>query len=131
VSYCTVEIDAQDYFPSVRFKRVQKAVEYHSNSLPDDVQDTIYHCLRMIHFGMKSTLFTFQGHYYKYNGEADDNNRGLTIGGYKSAWLADLVGAIILDNTQELFTETLFDGFYCDDGFAVFQGTCSYAYLSD
>jgi hypothetical protein len=55
----------------------------------------------------------------------------LTIGGYESAWLADLVGAYLLDNTQHLFQETLFHGFYRDDGFAVFNNTYSYSRLAE
>jgi hypothetical protein len=40
------------------------------------------------------------------------------------------VGAFILDNTRPLFEDTLFDGFYRDDGFAVFSGLWSYNRLS-
>jgi hypothetical protein len=64
-------------------------------------KENIEHCLSMIKFGMTSTFFTFQDKYYKYDGTANPDDRGLTIGGY--AWLvADLVGAYILDNTREL-----------------------------
>jgi hypothetical protein len=85
----------------------------------------------MINFGMSSTLFTFQDQYYEYDGEEAPDDRGLTIGGYESAWLADLVGAFILDNTQHLFQDTIFHGFYRDDGFAVFKNTCSYSQLAE
>jgi GIY-YIG catalytic domain len=127
---CTImSIDAQDYYPSVRFKLVRRAVEYYSQSLPAETREMIDTCLSMISFGMKSTLFTFQNRYFEYDGDAEVDNRGLTIGGYESAWLADLVGAYILDNTRHLFQETLFDGFYRDDGFAVFRGSKTYQQL--
>jgi hypothetical protein len=45
----------------------------------------------MIKFGMGNTLLTFVDKYYKYGGDLDVEDRGLTIGGYESAWLADLV----------------------------------------
>ena len=32
--------------------------------------------------------------------------RGLMIGGYELAWLADLVASYILENMEELFKET-------------------------
>jgi hypothetical protein len=129
---CTIvsSIDAQDYYPSVHFKLVRKALRYYSQHLSLDLQDIIDECLGMISFGMNSTLFTFQGRYYEYDGDGDEDDRGLTIDGYESAWLADLVGAYILDNTRHLFRDTLFDGFYRDDGFAVFKGLKSYGQLS-
>jgi hypothetical protein len=132
VDNCTiVSIDAIDYYPSIHFRLVRKAVEYFSSSLSEDAREIINSCLSMILFGMKSTLFTFQDVYYEYDGDADPNDRGLTIGGYESAWLADLVGAYLLDNTQHLFQETLFHGFYRDDGFAVFNNTYLYSRLAE
>jgi hypothetical protein len=97
---CTiVSIDAQDYYLSVRFKLVRKAVRYYSQQLSLDLQDTIDECLGMISFGMTSTLFTFQDRYYEYDGNEDQDNRGLTIGGYESAWLADLTWSDRLSST--------------------------------
>jgi hypothetical protein len=46
----------------------------------------------------------------------------LTIGGYKSAWLTDLVAAFILENTTKLFDETGYDGIYRDDGLVILDG---------
>jgi hypothetical protein len=40
----------------------------------------------------------------------------LTIGGYESAWLADLVAAFVLENCEDLFEEAIYDGIYRDDG---------------
>lgn len=44
---------------------------------------------------------------------------GLTIGGYESAWLADLVASYISENTEECFEDSLFNGIYRDDGINV------------
>jgi hypothetical protein len=44
----------------------------------------------MIKFSMGNTLLTFVDKYYEYGGNLDVEDRGLTIGGYKSAWLANL-----------------------------------------
>jgi hypothetical protein len=105
---CTIiSIDADNNYPSVQFKLVRKAVHYYSQHLDNDVKETIDACSSMICFGMKSTLFTFQDKYYEYDGEEDTDNQGLTIGGYKSAWLADLVGAYILDNTLQIYFKRL------------------------
>jgi hypothetical protein len=73
----------------------------------------------MIAFGMGNTLLTFVNKYYEYNGECDIKDRGLTIGSYKSTWLAGLVTAFMLENTTELFNETAYDGIYRDDGLVI------------
>jgi hypothetical protein len=70
----------------------------------------------MIAFRMGNTLLMFVDKYYKYNGEQEIQDKWLTIGGCESAWLADLVTAFILENTAELFEETVYDGIYRDDG---------------
>jgi uncharacterized protein YcsI (UPF0317 family) len=49
----------------------------------------------MIAFGMGNNLLTFINKYYKYNGKREIEDKGLTIGSYKSTWLADLVAAFI------------------------------------
>jgi GIY-YIG catalytic domain len=52
------------------------------------------------------------------------------LGGYESAWLADLVGAFILAKTQQLFREVTFYGLYRDDGIGVFKGIWSVEEIS-
>ena len=52
--------------------------------------------------------------------------RALTIGGYDSAWYADMVASYILDLAEDHFSMTKFFGIYRDDGKVVFEGnrTC-------
>ncbi len=122
-----VSIDAEAYYPSIKFKLVRKAVRYFSRHLTDDNKEIIEDCLEMIKFGMSSTLLTFIDKYYEYDGELlDPEEKGLTIGGYESAWLADLVGAYVLANTRKHFEHTSYDGLYRDDGFAIFEGKWNY-----
>ena len=72
---------------------------------------------------MGSTFLTFVDKYYEYDGMVDVRDRGLTIGGYESAWLADLVISYIFENTEDLFTDSVFHGCYRDDELAIFKGT--------
>ena len=71
---------------------------------------------------MASCLITFNGKYYKYKGEGDNNDRGLAICGYESAFLADLVASYLLIKFKTFFSNTKFHGIYQDDGFVVFSG---------
>ena len=121
-----MSIDEEAFYPSVRYKLVEKAVKFFSENLTDEEEDTIKHCLDMIKFGMGNTLITFRDQYYEYDGGREINEKGLTIGGYESAWLADLAGAYILENTQQHFKNTSYYGIYRDDGFAVFKGKKTY-----
>ena len=80
---------------------------------------------------MSSTLICFQDKHCDCDGDKDPEEKGLTIGGYESAWLADLVGAYVLDNTQQHFEQTEHHGLYQDDGFAVFKGQWKYKDISE
>jgi hypothetical protein len=88
----------------------------------------IRECLKLIHFGMGNTLITFE--HSKYDGDRDVNDKGLTVGGYESAWLADLVAACALENTAHFFEEAACDGIYRDDVLVVFKGNCGPNYKS-
>jgi hypothetical protein len=49
VDSCTiVSIDAIDYYPSIHFRLVRKAVEYYSIGLSEEARETINNCLTMI-----------------------------------------------------------------------------------
>lgn len=68
----------------------QKAVEHYTQSHSLDNNDLIkiHTCLKFLKFGMSSTLTTFKNKYYQYEGNKSLDKKGLTIGGYESAWLA-------------------------------------------
>ena len=51
---------------------------------------------------MKSTLLLFDGRYYLYEGNIK-GDKVLAIGGYESAFLADLAVYFILENCEDFF----------------------------
>jgi hypothetical protein len=55
--------------------------------------------------------------YCEYDGQINLNTKGLNIGGYEPAWLADLVASFLLDQSRSHFDHCFFDGIYHDDGF--------------
>ena len=68
---------------------------------------------------MNSTLMSFQEKYYEYRGGMEMQDKALTIRGYKSAWLIDLLAAYVLENTQKHFKIMKHFGIYRDDGICV------------
>jgi hypothetical protein len=40
-------------------------------------------------------ITTFEDKHFEYDGEKNTDGKDLTIGGYESAWLADLVAAYV------------------------------------
>jgi hypothetical protein len=125
-----ISIDAQDYYPSIKFKLVKQAIDYFSAKLPQQDRIKIDMCLDMIKFGMSSTYIRFQDQYYEYDGAQDENERGLTIGGYESAWLSDIVGSYIFIKTSDCFDNALYRGTYRDDGIAIFKSRMSYSQIT-
>jgi hypothetical protein len=84
--------------------------------------------LKLIHFGMANTLVTFgDNKCYECDGDRDVQDKGLTIGGYESAWLADLAAAYVLENVTSFFDDATCDGVYRDDELTVFKGNWNFA----
>ena len=61
---------------------------------------------------MRSTLISFQDKYYEYKGNSNEDDIGLAIGGYESAFLADLVASFIFEKTKTFFNNTKFRDIY-------------------
>ena len=97
-----LSIDAEAMYPSIKYSLIEKAVHFYARNLSDDEKQTIKKCLQILKFGMSTTILTFCDKYYLYDGDLQIENRGLTIGGYESAWLADLAMAFLLDNSRDL-----------------------------
>jgi hypothetical protein len=111
-------------YPSVKFDLIKKAVEYYAWDITDENElDKVSKCRDLIKFGMSTMLIQFCGVYYLYDGDKEVDDKGLTIGGCESAWLADLAMAFLLEMMdQNVLDETMFFGIYHDDGLAVFPG---------
>ena len=56
-------------------------------------------CMELIHFGMSSTLISFGSEYYEYH-DREIEEQGLAIGGYESAFLADLVASYLFEKSK-------------------------------
>jgi hypothetical protein len=130
-----VSIDAVNMYPSIQCKMVKKAIYYFLSTIEGEVDEkdteTIEKCLELITFGMGSTFLTFVDKYYEYDGNVDIKDRGLTIGGYESAWLADLVISYIFENTKQHFTDTIYNGCYRDDELGIFTGNRNLSDMAD
>ena len=87
--------DAVEMYPLIKYKLVEKAVLFFPKDLDSISKRKLGVCLDMIRFGMGDTLLTFVDKYYEYGGEVNVEEKGLTIGGYESMWLVDLVAAYI------------------------------------
>ena len=102
-------IDAVAMYPSIKFPLVKKAISYFTRNLPKSQQSNVKLCLKLIAFGMSSTLLTFEDKYYEY-GEKGIKTKGLVIGGYESAFPADLVASFLLERYSNQFKEVLWKG---------------------
>jgi hypothetical protein len=81
---------------------------------------------------MGNTIVSFLDKYYKYSVDPDPDRRGLTIGGFESAFLADLKATYIFDKLNHLLARHVhFIGTYQDDKIIVFCRKCSNEWLSN
>ena len=100
---------------------MKKLITYFTRNLPRKQQSSINLCLKLIAFGVISTLLTFGRKSFEY-GEKGILKKGLTIVGYESDFLADLVASYLFDHCNNHFKEVLWKGIYVHDGLLVFKG---------
>ena len=86
-----------------------------------ETKKTINLCLEFIHFGMSSTPISFGGEYYEYN-EEEKEEQGLSIVGYESDFLADLVASYLFEKSKVNFRPKIYQRIYRDDGLVFFKG---------
>eukprot|EP00957_Ditylum_brightwellii_P194594 14822295-Ditylum_brightwellii.AAC.1 len=102
-----MSLDIYNMYPSIQVKLIQKALDHYTNKLPISARRA--------------------ERYYKYNVAAGKNNVsdediGLTIGRYKSAFLANTIASYLFEMTNAHFVKANFRGMYCNDGLIVFKG---------
>ena len=112
-------------YPSVKFGHIERAVNYFLRDASEEDKALAKRCLEMVKFGMANTIVTFQDKYWEYGGDQPVEFKGLTIGGFESAFFADLVAAFILENSEDLFHDSAYNGIYRDDGINVIVGSKS------
>ena len=120
---CTIcSLDIINMYPSIKHRLIRKAITFYSSGFADEELEMIEAALEMQQFSMKNTLVTFQDKYYEYGVEEDAMDRVLTMGGYDSAWLADLVAGYLMERVDDTLGGLRFLGMYRDDGNLVFHG---------
>ena len=123
-SNCTImSLAACAYYPSIRFKLVKKAIEFFAQDLMEEDRRIIEKALTMVQKGMNSTYLEYEGKCYLCDGEESPEDKALTIGGYESAWLSDVVGSHTFQMTEYLFQDMVnYHGICRDDGLVAFKG---------
>ena len=106
-------VDAINMYPSIKLATIKKAVGFFARTLTT-----------FIRFGMSSTLICFDGEYSEYH-RGEKEKQGLAIGGYESAFLANLVAPYLFEKAKAHFYLTLYHGIYRDDELVVFKGNKS------
>ena len=95
-----VKLDIEAMYPSINYKLVAKAVRYYTRRFSEEEEMRVEAGLDMLKFSMSNCLINFGPEYFQYGKEKNCSQRVLTIGGYDSAWLADLVAGYILEKTE-------------------------------
>ena len=91
---------------------------------------TINLCLEITPFGVSSTLIYFDKDYYIYHGR-EKEEQGLVIGGYESAFLADLVVSYLFEKANTILKWTTYHGIYRNDDLVVFNVNKSVQEIKD
>ena len=117
-------VDDINMYPSIKILSIKKAVRFSASKLTAETNKTINLCMYLVCFGMISILVSFDGEYYEYHG-GEEEEKGLAIGGYESAFLANLFASYLFEKATGNFNPTTYHGIYIDDGLVVFTGNIS------
>ena len=90
-----MSLDAEKMYPSVKFLQIERAVDHFLRDASSEDKALAKKCLNLVKFGMNNTFITFGDQYWIYGGFLPVEDKGLTIGGYESAFFADLVLSLI------------------------------------
>ena len=93
----------------------------------DVILRDLLEALEILARSIQSTVFCFRDWYYLYTGGEDNvDDRGLTIGGCASAFLADLVISWLFYRVEDWMSPSfIMRGMYRDDAFLVFKDCLS------
>ena len=114
-------IDAVSMYPLIKFHLAKKAISYFTRNIPKIQIYTVKLCLKLIAFGMSSTLLILEEKYFEY-GEKGIETKGLAIGGYKLSFIANLVAYYLFEKCNNQFKEALWKGIYRYYSLLVFKG---------
>ena len=64
--FTIASIDAVSIYLSMKFPLLKKAISYFTRNLPKIQKSTVKLCLKLIAFGVRSTLLAFKEKYYEY-----------------------------------------------------------------
>ena len=119
-----VKLDIEAMYPSITYELVAEAVRYYAEGFSEEETARVEAGLDMLKFSMSNCLINFREKYLQYGKEKDPLKRVLTIGGYDSAWLADLTACYILERAEPVWSEQ-FEYFkiYRDDGCGLARNT--------
>ena len=107
----TASVYAINIYPLIKLAGIKRAVRYFVRTLTRETKKKINLCLDLIQFGKSSTLISFDREYYEYHG-GEREEQGLAIGGYESAFLADLFASYLFEKAKPIFRLTIYHGIY-------------------
>ena len=99
---------------------IEKAVWFFAKDLCENKKKKLKVGLEILKLGMSTQIVQFNGTYYKYIGN-DEQDPSLTIGGYESAFLSDLLVAFVFKviNPKLFVGNFILNEIYRDDGILV------------
>eukprot|EP00957_Ditylum_brightwellii_P058218 4414699-Ditylum_brightwellii.AAC.1 len=121
-------MDIVNMYPSCKLKPIKQAFRYYGQNLQPKEKSTIKKCIKMIAFGMKSTLTCYMDEYFNYKGvigdnanDTDEDENGLAIGLYKAAFCANVGATYVYEMNKKILDKLCFAGTYQDNGLTIFN----------
>jgi len=98
-----------------KLKAVKTAVKDCTSTVEEHKRASISKCPDILGFNMGNKFVPFQYKFDEYGEYTIPDNRNVTIAGFKSTILSNLLASFLLDKQSCFFTSTLFHGLFHDN----------------
>ena len=114
------KIGYRSHVSSITYELEAKAVRYYTKGFSEEDKMRVEAGLDMLKFSMFNCLINFGPDYFQYGKDKDPLKKVLPIGGFGTAWLADLIACYILEKTGQVWlNEFAYFKIYRDGGCAL------------
>ena len=124
-SNTVISFDVTDMYPNCRHSYIESAVRHFAAEFSEEDKKKVWEAWRIAKFGMKRVVLRNKDKYYEFRGcGKDENDPGLAIGSFESAFFSDVTMAYLFEKLDaDLRKDCVFAKIYRDDALIVFRGS--------
>ena len=110
--HAVMSIDAEKMYPSIKFNRIELAVNHFLRNAPKKDKQKAKKCLELAKYEMDNTLISFEGRYWIFGGFLPMTGKRINHRRLRISIFVAPVAAYILEKSEDIFEYSLFFKIY-------------------